>query len=293
MGKNEKKKQEYDTEGQRGYSQSMDNAELQRLLVDHGPQIADFLAEDLLSGAVSDMVQRPKAELLKRIERGLQVIANMIEEGDDEGFENLVEEISSSRIEAGLSRAMVRGFSGRLLQSFYRAIDHLSEGNDALRASRQVASLFISASRAVDDALVKHREAVISQQSQVIIELSSSVIPLWDGILLLPIVGEIDSDRAIALTDRLLNTVADTGSQVVIIDITGVPVVDANTAKSLIETMLAIQMVGACVVVTGISIATALSLGKLDIDLGGLKTYASLRNGVAEAFRIIKKEQGS
>lgn len=163
-------------------------------------------------------------------------------------------------------------------------------GDDAVTLNKEVLRL----NRLVDrmglvtfDAYTKAREAVIVQQARTILELSTPAVKLWDKILLIPLIGVLDTQRAAQVIEGLLQAIFDTESQVAILDITGVPIIDTKVAQHLIKTIAAARMLGADVIVTGISPDTAQTMVKLDIDLGAVRTCGTLRAGVTEAFRLI------
>lgn len=144
-------------------------------------------------------------------------------------------------------------------------------------------------------AFTKAREAVITRQQEELMELSVPVIRLWDGVLCLPIIGVLDSSRALLLTERLLETIASTNSSMAIIDITGVPTVDTATAQHLMKTVQAVQLMGAECVISGIRPAIATTMVGLGIDLSGIITRFSLGDGLRYCFqklglRVLKNE---
>jgi rsbT co-antagonist protein RsbR len=134
---------------------------------------------------------------------------------------------------------------------------------------------------------IQERERVVNRQQEAILELSTPVLQLRRGILILPIVGLIDSQRAQQLTEQLLEGIRVTRARVVVIDITGVPDVDSRVANHLLQTVDASGLMGASVVVTGLSPEIAQTLVSLGIDLGRLTTIGDLQGGIEEADRLL------
>ena len=125
----------------------------------------------------------------------------------------------------------------------------------------------------------------IAQQRATISELETPVIQVWEGILALPIVGTVDTARAQDMTEALLERIVATGSEIVLLDITGVPVVDTAVARHLLETVTAARLLGADVLIVGLSSRTAMTLVQLGIDLSHVTTRATLAKGLEFAFR--------
>jgi len=138
-------------------------------------------------------------------------------------------------------------------------------------------------------AFVDARERIIAQQSASLIELATPVVRLWDRVLLLPLVGVIDTARARAFTENLLEAITRFEATVTIIDVTGVPMFDTAVARHLMKSVDAAQLLGSKVVMTGLSPEGALTLTKLGITLPQVITRATLRSGVAEALGILGK----
>jgi anti-anti-sigma regulatory factor len=128
-------------------------------------------------------------------------------------------------------------------------------------------------------------EERLKAQAKAIEELSTPVIQLWDGILALPLIGTIDSARAKQIMENLLNEIIKTKSTQVVIDITGVPIVDTGVASRLMRTVEAARLLGAECILTGISPVIAQTLVTVGVNLGSIKTRATLKNGLESALK--------
>lgn len=139
----------------------------------------------------------------------------------------------------------------------------------------------------IDDLKLTVRRALEHQdQSARINELSSPVVEIWDGILLLPLVGTLDDARASQMSSAMLNGIRDKCAQVVIIDITGCTVVDTYTAAHLINTIRSARLLGAWAIITGVSATVATDLVKLGVDLQDITTRRRLADGLRLAFEL-------
>lgn len=128
------------------------------------------------------------------------------------------------------------------------------------------------------------REEVIFRQQQEMLELSTPVVKLWEGILALPMIGTLDSARTQVVMESLLQKIVDTGSEVAIIDITGVPVVDTLVAQHLLKTVTAARLMGADCIISGIRPQIAQTIVHLGVDLAGVTTKATLADALALAM---------
>lgn len=133
---------------------------------------------------------------------------------------------------------------------------------------------------------LESREEIIREQRNSIQELSTPVVQVWDEILTLPLIGSVDTERTQQIMENLLNAIVARQARVVIMDITGVPVVDTAVAKHLMQTVTAARLLGAEVILVGISARIAQTLVHLGVDLATVRTRMSLAQGLELAFRV-------
>ena len=134
----------------------------------------------------------------------------------------------------------------------------------------------------------KGREEVILRQQQEMLELSTPVVKLWDGVLALPMIGTLDSARTQVVMESLLQRIVETGAEVAIIDITGVPTVDTLVAQHLLKTITAARLMGAECIISGIRPQIAATIVHLGVDLSAVITKATL----ADAFQVALSRLG-
>ncbi|MCO1655555.1 STAS domain-containing protein [Pseudonocardia humida] len=161
----------------------------------------------------------------------------------------------------------------------------------ATRTGRSAEVLIVS-SRWVDalglltfDSYVRAREEVIAEQSEQLMELSTPVVKLWEGVVAVPLIGTLDSARTQIVMEKLLQTLVDTGSEHAIIDITGVPAVDTEVAQHLLKTVVAARLMGAQCTISGIRPQIAQTIVALGIEFGDIPTKANLADALLHALR--------
>lgn len=177
-----------------------------------------------------------------------------------------------------------------LKQRLARALLALTLSSDAVIESLLwLDRLFDVLSLFAFKAFVDIRERLITEQSLSLLELSTPVLKLWHQVLLLPLVGVIDTLRARQVTERLLEAIAEHEARVTILDLTGVPVLDTSVAQHLMKTIDAARLLGTRIVMTGISPEGAQTLTKLGIRFADVVSRATLRAGIAEALLIVER----
>jgi len=134
---------------------------------------------------------------------------------------------------------------------------------------------------------VQERERIIREQQEAIRELSTPVLQVRERLLILPIIGVIDPQRARQLTEQLLRGIRTNRAKVVVLDITGVPYIDSAVANHLVQTVEAARLLGAIVIVTGLSPEIAQTLVNIGVDLGKMNTVGDLQGGIEEAERLL------
>jgi rsbT co-antagonist protein RsbR len=186
-----------------------------------------------------------------------------------------------SRLEDVLAAAAAMQFDQRInpededeLASAEQAIDILLEDFAALLEERRQT-----------EAELQRQLATIQKQQDAINELSTPVIKVWENLLVLPIIGTLDSQRTQRMMESLLQQIVATGSKIAILDITGVPVVDTMVANHLIKTITAAGLMGAECILSGISPGIAQTIVHLGIDLSGIKTKSTMMEAMRYAIR--------
>lgn len=211
----------------------------------------------------------------------------------DSGQYDAAEVYAQSMAERGVLRGMspeeiiggmltLRDVYGRSLFTEYD--EDKERLSDALDVYEPVANQILNI---VAMAFIFEREKIVRQQQEAIMELSTPVLQVREGMLILPIVGLLDSQRAQQFTEQLLRGIRDTRARVAVVDITGVPSVDSRVANHLLQTVDASKLMGASVVVTGLSPEIAQTLVALGIDLGRMTTVGDLQGGIEEAERLL------
>ncbi|MCF2150337.1 STAS domain-containing protein [Desmonostoc muscorum LEGE 12446] len=198
--------------------------------------------------------------------------------------------ISRSRSQQGFTPTETATFIFSFKQPLFNQLRHQLQ--DPIELGDEIwlaTSLLDRLGLLVVEAYQKAREEVILRQQEELMELSTPVVKLWDGILALPIIGTLDSARTQIVMESLLQKIVETGSEVAIIDITGVPTVDTLTAQHLLKTVTAARLMGADCIISGIRPQIAQTIVYLGIDLADVTTKATL----ADAFLMALKRMGA
>ncbi|MCK2216388.1 STAS domain-containing protein [Actinomadura sp. ATCC 31491] len=226
-----------------------------------------------------------RAVLAGRLREIYQALLQSISEGGDASdLRGQLADLSRHQAREGFTPSETAVVVFSLKEAVYGLIES-EEDFEALRG-------YIWLSRYIDDlglftfeTFVSARERIINDQAEQLLELSTPVVKLWDGILAVPLVGTLDSARTQVVMEKLLQGLVETGSEHAVIDITGVPAVDTQVAQHLLKAVVAARLMGAECVISGIRPQIAHTIVTLGIEFGDIVTKASLADALAYALR--------
>ncbi|MEV4490937.1 STAS domain-containing protein [Micromonospora coxensis] len=264
-----------------------ESGRLAGLLADHAERVVQRWTEIVaasLRGRLSQAELRLQVQELHR---------SMIDAGA-EGLTDIQSERATEvrAVLAELSRGRARqGFSAtETAISIYALRDVLAElagsGDVELRDVVAFNGLIDQMGLFTFETYVQAREGLIADQAEQLLELSTPVVKIWDGVVAVPLVGTLDSARAQVVMERLLQTLVDTGSPYAIIDITGVPAVDTQVAQHILKTVVAARLMGADCIISGIRPQIAQTIVALGIEFGDIATKASLADALRHVLRL-------
>ncbi|MGE0758022.1 MAG: STAS domain-containing protein [Pirellulaceae bacterium] len=228
----------------------------------------------------------------KEVLKLLQDAANLNDVADSnrpewKAIREYMDTISAARVALGFSSEQTATFIFSFKKPlFTRLRSELDKDAEALADETWLATQLLDKMGLLTvQAYQKTREQVISRQQEEMLELSTPVVKLWDGVLALPMIGTLDSARTQIVMESLLQRIVDTGSEIAIIDITGVPTVDTLVAQHLLKTVTAIRLMGADCIISGVRPQIAQTIVHLGVDLQGVTTKATLADALALALK--------
>jgi rsbT co-antagonist protein RsbR len=265
------------------------------LTKNEGPILERWVEEQLATighrrGFMSEVeVREQSREFLALMRQAAQSGGTDIEAGSWTSVREFLGRISSSRAVQGFSPSETATFVLSLKQPVFDQLRRDGESTDGLldetwRIDRLIDGLALYTTEVYQ----KGREQVILRQQEEMLELSTPVVKLWDGVLALPMIGTLDSARTQVVMEALLQRIVETGASVAIIDITGVPTVDTLVAQHLLKTITAARLMGADCIISGIRPQIASTIVHLGVDLSDVITKATL----ADAFGLALERVG-
>ena len=268
-------------------------SDLTRILSTERERILHAWQQRLQAGA--DVRDDP-AQLRRQAEELLQQLIAALQSGGGSDIEaaawddtrRTLEEISRARVKQGFSSSQTATVVFSLKQPVFELLrEQLTDAGALGEAIWQATALIDALGLHTVQAFQRTREDVIIRQQNELLELSTPVVKLWDGILALPMIGTLDSVRTQIVMESLLQRIVETGSEIAIIDITGVPTVDTLVAQHLLKTVTAIRLMGAECIISGVRPQIAQTIVHLGIDLQGVQTKATIADALRSALRHI------
>jgi len=244
--------------------------------------ITEMTAKGLLAGLTEQEVQTESSTIY-------DTFVSCLETGQFDAAQAYAGRMAQRAVLRGMTPEQILGgmltlrdVYGRSLFEQYRA--DVPGLTSALGVYEAVANKILAI---VAMAFVDEREKTLRQQQEAIRELSTPVLQLREGLIILPIIGLIDTQRARQLTEQLLRAIRANRARVAVLDITGVPAVDSKVANHLLQTVEAARLMGARVIVTGLSSEIAQTVVTIGVDLSRIMTLSDLQSGIDEADRLL------
>ncbi|WLH53419.1 STAS domain-containing protein [Pseudomonas tolaasii] len=254
--------------------------------------LSEWVAGQEITGATRNLkdgeIQRQTGEFLSLLTGALENNGSQ-----NTSLENwaetraFLEKLSHSRALAGQDSQQTASFIFALKGPVFALLQREYANNPALLAEQlwEISELLDTLGMHTIRTFQKSRESVIKRQQEELLELSTPVVKLWDGVLALPMIGTLDSQRTQVVMESLLQRIVDTGAEIAIIDITGVPTVDTLVAQHLLKTVTAIRLMGADCIISGVRPQIAQTIVHLGLDLQGVVTKANLADALALALK--------
>lgn len=272
-------------------------SKISEILREHESDIlSDWVKQQLTSsGSRSDLMK--ETEVREQSAEFLRLLAGAAQNGNLGdiqgagwiGVRELLAGISRARARKGFTPVETATFVFSLKQPLFTRL-HKAHGSDAgglFEDVREATELLDRLGLFTYETYQKSREEVIQRQQQELLELSTPVVKLWDGVLALPLIGTLDSARTQVVMESLLEKIVESGSTVAIIDITGVPTVDTLVAQHLIKTITAARLMGAECIISGIRPQIAQTIVHLGVNLSDVMTKSSLADAFAVALQRV------
>ena len=266
---------------------------LPRLLREHQADVLnDWMSRQAQSIATRrDLIS--DAELSRDSTQFLDALTQALESGDSErqtgaGWEHLhgiLKNLSVTRARKGFTPSETAMFVFSLKHPVFDLMRRsLKSPEEVSRESMLTTTVIDRLGLATTEYYQKGREEIMMRQQQSMLELSTPVVTLWKGILALPLIGTLDSERTQVVMESLLKRIVDTGASIAILDITGVPTVDTLVAQHLLKTVAAARLMGADCIISGIRPQIAQTIVHLGVDLSAVVTKATLADAFAVAL---------
>ncbi|MET3975081.1 STAS domain-containing protein [Cellulosimicrobium sp. TH-20] len=258
---------------------------LAQTLIEHADAVRsawlEAAAHELHGRTSRGELEREQGEILDALLDGLRAGGVSLAEPAFDQLRGILADVSSARARLGFTPRETAIGVFALKEGLYRLDSATGADTDVTPLLRLVDQLGLF----TFETFAAAREGIIAEQAEQLLELSTPVVKLWEGIVAVPLVGTLDSARTQVVMEKLLNTLVDTGSEHAIIDITGVPAVDTQVAQHLLKTVVAARLMGAECTISGIRPQIAQTIVALGIEFGDIRTRATLADALVDALR--------
>ena len=274
---------------------ALDQRAIQTMKSSEAQLLSDWAAGLEATGATRNLkpedITRDTSEFLRLVTEALESGASTsLNASQWDEVRHFLEKLSQNRALAGQDSSQTANFIFAFKGPFFALLQRTFTDNPAQLAEQvlQASELFDALGMHTIRTFQKSREAVIKRQQEELLELSTPVVKLWDGVLALPMIGTLDSQRTQVVMESLLQRIVETGSEIAIIDITGVPTVDTLVAQHLLKTVTAIRLMGADCIISGVRPQIAQTIVHLGLDLQGVVTKANLADALGLALKRLE-----
>jgi rsbT co-antagonist protein RsbR len=254
------------------------------LLEEHQDALVTVWTEQVtrtLRGRLSPAeLQRQTSELRKGFHQALAAGTQALTDDAAAELRAQLSELSALRARQGFTAIETAVSIFGLKEAVLAILDRGTVDAATLRDYVAFSAFIDAAALSTFDSYVRVREGLIADQAEQLLELSTPVVKLWEGVVAVPLVGTLDSARAQVVMERLLQTLVDTSSPYAIIDITGVPAVDTQVAQHILKTVVAARLMGADCIISGIRPQIAQTIVALGIEFGDIATKSSLADAL-------------
>ena len=277
---------------------SHNGSRLPALLQEHEEELLRAWVQDQTQALATQQGRITETELREQSREFLGLLRRAAQDGDLTNIRGpawqevhqLLASLSKTRARQGFTPRQTAGFVFSLKRPLFSVLAREYQSDPAALGEEtwSITTLLDELGLQTADAFIQSREEIISRQQLEMLELSTPVVKLWEGVLALPMIGTLDSARTQIVMESLLQRIVETGAEVAIIDITGVPTVDTLVAQHLIKTVTAARLMGADCIISGIRPQIAQTIVHLGVELGDVVTKATL----ADAFAVALQRRG-
>jgi rsbT co-antagonist protein RsbR len=259
----------------------------------HRTELLSQWLNELASAGLVDDTRNRSGEMRDQADEFLRLLSDASQSGrtgdvqhsDWKTVRDFLDQLSRARVRQGYTSSQTATFILSLKRPLFGVLRReISDPGDLASAIWEQTEFLDSLALLTVAAYQRAREEVIARQQEELMELSTPVVKLWDGILALPMIGTLDSARTQVVMEALLQRIVETGSEIAILDITGVPTVDTVVAQHLIKTVTAIRLMGSDCIVSGVRPQIAQTIVHLGVNLQGITTKATLADALAVAL---------